>query len=162
MHVWYGNRQLLMVSITAKYMFTFRLVHTYFHFTTVVLHISMNLAVKLNLAVKIKCVAVVLFPARCCLTLCYPPQSNKDVVVLVRCSQQLIREEVRLERTSTIAIGSYWKEILCLPSVDMNTACTSKNFDKCYPHKLMYVSEFMWQNSDESKLIRNLEFWMWC
>lgn len=54
--------------------------------------------------------SVVLFPAWCRLTPCYPLQSDKDVVVLVRCSQQLIREELRFERTSTAAIGGLKKK----------------------------------------------------
>lgn len=75
-------------------------------YTAKVPQICMNVSVKLNVVVELECVTVVPFPARRCLTLCYPPQRNKDVVVLVRCSQQLIREGLRLERTNTIAIGS--------------------------------------------------------
>lgn len=69
----------------------------------------MNLAVKLNFVVGLECASVALFPARCRLTLCYPPQSNKDVGVLVKCSQQLIREERRFETTNTVAIGGLKK-----------------------------------------------------
>lgn len=52
----------------------------------------------------------VLFLAGCCLTHCYPPQSDKDVVVLVRCSQYLIRGELGLESANTIGIGSLMVE----------------------------------------------------
>lgn len=102
----------------------------------------MNLAVKLNFVVKVECVSLVLFPARCRLTLCYPPQSNKDVVVLVRCSQQLIREGLTFGRTNTIAIGSLKKKNL----VRFQLTCkqySSKNIHKFKPKKLMCESERM-------------------
>lgn len=89
---------------------TFRVLQTCVAIT-VVLQICMNLAALLNLAVKLECVPVVLFVARCCLTPPrYPLQCNKDVVVLVRCSQQLIRERIISERTNTIAIGGLLEE----------------------------------------------------
>lgn len=89
-------------------MLVFRLLQTC-HDKTIVPQNCVNLAVELNLVVRLECVSVVLFPAPCCLTLCYPPQSHKDVVVLVKCAQQLIREERRFERANTVAIGSLKK-----------------------------------------------------
>lgn len=50
---------------------------------------------------------VVPFPPQRRLTLCHPPRRNKDVAVLVKCSQQLIREGCRLERTNRVAVGGF-------------------------------------------------------
>lgn len=75
------------------------------HNRSAALLIGMDLAVKWHFVVCRECVSVVLFPAQCCLTLCYPPQSNKHVAVLVKCSQLLIIEEQRFKATNSVAIG---------------------------------------------------------
>lgn len=66
-----------------------------------------EIAVKLKLAAEAEWAV----GAASCLTLLYLLQSHKDVVVLVRCSQQLIREGLRLQRTNALSYADNWGNV---------------------------------------------------